>query len=195
MIASYRMAERTRSAERARLASSMLTDGRRFTIRPIERGEAGRLKALFGRLTPDSRYRRYLSPKAELTEKDLERLLDIDHFHHVALAAVDEHDGSFLAAARYVESTERPDHVEMAIEVADDLHRQGIGTALAIQTLERARGNGFTRATATTLQDNIAARCLLRRLQFRLRSSDGIEIEFELELKVRGASKNKRTLQ
>jgi RimJ/RimL family protein N-acetyltransferase len=111
-----------------------------------------------------------------------QHLLDIDHVHHDALAAVEGTDGSFVAAARYVQLPDQPDVADVAIEVADDLHRQGIGTALAIRTLERARANGITRVTAITLHDNARARALLRHLHFRPRSGRGHEIEFELEL-------------
>ena len=56
------------------------------------------------------------------------------------------------------------------------------GRELAIQTLQRARVNGFTRATATTMYENTPARALLRALHFRRRSSQGHVIEFGLEL-------------
>jgi RimJ/RimL family protein N-acetyltransferase len=160
----------------------VLADGRRVKIRPIERQDRDRLRGLFMRLTPESRYRRYLSPKPRLSERELDYLLDVDHVHHEALAAVDETNGSFVAAARYVQHPDQPDVADVAIEVADDLHGQGIGTALAIRTLDRARANGFTRLTATTLRDNRPARALLQRLHFWPRSSHGPEAEFELQL-------------
>jgi RimJ/RimL family protein N-acetyltransferase len=134
------------------------------------------------RLTPESRYRRYLSPKPALSERELDYLLDVDHVRHEALAAVDETNDSFVAAARYVQLPDQPDVADVAIEVADDFHRQGIGMALAICTLERARANGFRRVTAVTLHDNAPARALLRLLHFRPRASRGHEIEFALEL-------------
>lgn len=173
-------AERSRSAAGDRLE---LEDGRRLRIRPIEREDRDRLRGLFARMAPASRYRRYFSPKPELSERELSYLVDIDHVHHEALAAVDEADGSFVAAARYVQPSDQPGVAEVAIEVADDLHNHGIGTALALQTLERARANGFTRVVATTLRENAAARALLRHLNFRPRASCGHEIELELELK------------
>lgn len=174
------------AAERARAAAGdrlELEDGRRLTIRPIEREDGDRLRALVARMAPASRYRRYFSPKPELSEGELSYLVDVDHVHHEALAAVDETDGSFVAAARYVQPPGQPGVAEVAIEVADDLHCQGIGTALALRTLERARANGFTRVVATTLRENAAARALLRHLSFRPRASCGREIELELELK------------
>ncbi len=174
-------AETERSKSMAK-DSLVLADGTRVRIRPIERYDRDRFKRLFMRLTPESRFRRYLSPKPTLSERELGHLVDVDHVRHEALAAVDETNGSFVAAARYVQLPDQPDVAEVAIEVADDLHRQGIGTALAIRTLERARANGFTRMTAITLQDNRPARALLRRLHFWPRSSHGSEVEFELDL-------------
>jgi len=185
IIAQERAAEMRAAAERSRRAAAdplVLADGRRLKFRPIERQDRDRLRQLFMRLTPESRYRRYLSPKPRLSERELDHLLNVDHVRHEALAAVDEADGSFVAAARYVQLPDQPDVADVAIEVADDLHRQGIGIALAIRTLERARANGFTHVTAITLHDNDPARALLRLLRFRPRSSRGHEIEFGLEL-------------
>jgi RimJ/RimL family protein N-acetyltransferase len=185
IIAQEGIADMHAAAERSRQTAAdtlVLVDGSRVMIRPIEREDRDRLRRLFMRLTPESRYRRYLSPKPTLSERELDHLLDIDHVHHEALAAVDQSDGSFVAAARYVQLPDQPDVVDVAIEVADDLHRQGIGTALAIRTLERARANGFTRLTAITLHDNAPACGLLRLLDFRPRSGRGHEIEFRLEL-------------
>lgn len=185
IIAQERVADLRAAAERSRRTAGdplLLADGRRLKIRRIEREDRDRYRRLVMRLTPESRYRRFFSPKPELTERELAYLVDIDHVHHEALAAVDESDGSFLAASRYVQLPDRPHTAEVAIEVADDAQRQGIGTELAIQTLQRARANGFTHVTATTLHENAPARALLRALHFRRRSSHGHEIEFGLEL-------------
>jgi len=185
IIAQERVADLRGAAERSRRTAAdelVLADGRRLKIRPIERQDRDRLRRLFMRLTPESRYRRYFSPKPALSERELDHLLDVDHVHHEALAAIDETDGSFVAAARYVQLPDQPDVADVAIEVADDLHRQGIGIALAIRTLDRARANGFTRVTALTLHDNAPARALLRLLHFHPRSRCGHEIEFGLEL-------------
>lgn len=184
LIARGRVADLRAAAERARGTAGdplRLADGTRVKIRPIERDDREHFRGLFMRLTAQSRYRRFLSPKPELTESELSYLVDIDHVHHEALAAVDEGDGSFLAAARYVQLPDQPQVAEVAIEVADDAQRQGIGTQLAIHTLQRARENGFTHVTAITLHENGPARALLRDLHFHPRSSDRHEMEYELE--------------
>jgi RimJ/RimL family protein N-acetyltransferase len=185
MVAHEQVAEVHAAAERSRWAATdqlVLADGKRLNIRPLERQDRDQLRGLFMRLTPQSRYRRYLSPKPALSERELDHLLDVDHVHHEALAAVDQATGSFVAAAHYVQLPDVPDVADVAIEVADDLQGQGIGTALAIQTLDRARANGFTHVIATTLPDNTPARRLLRRLHFHPRSRRGHEAEFELML-------------
>lgn len=151
-------------------------------IRPLEPSDRARLAALFGRLSPESRRRRFLSPKPELRARELTYLTAVDHRWHEALAAVDARDGSIVGVARYVGVPGRPVAADTAVAVADELQRQGIGTALTRCLIGRARANGFDVLTASTLWDNRAARALLRRLEFRARASEGSVIELELDL-------------
>ena len=76
-----------------------LADGTRLRLRAIEIDDRDRIAALFARLSPQSRYRRFLSPKLKLTPRELSQLTDIDHIHHVAIAAVDDRDGSIVGVA------------------------------------------------------------------------------------------------
>jgi hypothetical protein len=70
----------------------------------------------------------------------------------------------------------------VAIEVADQWQRRGIGTALAEHLVNRARINGLDRLSATTRWENVPARALLRRLGFRARASGSGSGEIELDL-------------
>jgi RimJ/RimL family protein N-acetyltransferase len=160
----------------------VLADGTRFRLRPLGSADRDGVAALFARLSPESRYRRFLSPKPELTPRELAFLTDIDHIRHEAFAAVDQRDDSIVGVCRYVHVVDRPGAAEVAVEVTDELQNMGIGTALARQTVQRARANGFALLTATTLWENRPARALLRRLEFRAHTSDGSEIELELKL-------------
>ena len=160
----------------------VLADGTRLRFRPIGAGDRDGLAALFARLTPESRRRRFLSPKLELTPRELAYFTEIDHVKHEAIAAVDERDGSIVGVGRYAQFADRAGVAEAAVEVADGLQGMGIGTALARCTVQRARENGFTLLTATTLWENRPARALLRRLGFCARASHRGEIELELEL-------------
>lgn len=162
----------------------ILPDGTTLVLRAVEPGDRDRIRDLFGRLSPISRYRRYLSPKPELSASELAALSDIDHIRHEALAAVDQRNGSFVGVARSVQWPDRPEAAEMAIEVEDDRHGLGIGSCLTARILERARDNGFSSLTASALRDNLPARALLRRFGFSPVASSGPLIELERQLLV-----------
>ena len=167
----------------ARTADTLvLANGTQLRLRPICADHRDGLAALFGRLSPESRRLRYLGPKRELTPRELASLTDIDHVCDEAIVAIDERDGSIVGVARYAHSADRAGVAEVAVEVADDLQSLGIGTELARRTVDRARLNGLTLLTATTLWENRPARVLLRRLGFRACSSHGGAIDQQLEL-------------
>jgi RimJ/RimL family protein N-acetyltransferase len=166
--------------------ASVIANGTRISLRQVRAGDRAGMAALFARLTPESRHRRFLSPKRELTAGELTYFTDIDHLNHEAIAAIDHRDDSIVGVARYVRDADQADVAEMAIEVADAFQRMGIGTALARLTLQRARANGLTFLTARTLWENRAARGLLRQHGFRARQSHGGEIEYELKLEELG---------
>ena len=76
-----------------------LRDGGRLSLRQIGHADHDGLATLFARLSPESRHRRFLSPKRELTPRELAFFTDIDHIHHEAIAAVDQRDGSIVGTA------------------------------------------------------------------------------------------------
>lgn len=158
-------------------------DGTRISLRQVHAEDRDRLAALFARLSPQSRYWRFLSPKRELTVTELTFFTDVDHLSHEAVVAVDPGDDSIVGIARYVGDAARAGVAEVAIEVADAFQRMGIGTALADLTIQHARANGLRFLTATTLWENRAARGLLRHHGFLVRQSHGGAIEHELNLK------------
>lgn len=159
----------------------VLADGTILVLRPLTRDDRDGLHRLFHRLSAESRWRRFLSPKPDLNRRELDYLTNIDHVAHEAFTAV-RRDGSLAGVARYVRHNGTEMAAELAVEVADELQKQGIGTALSVRVIERARTNGFSLLTATTLWNNQPARALLRRLGFHARRSQGREIELELEL-------------
>jgi RimJ/RimL family protein N-acetyltransferase len=164
----------------------VVADGTRISLRQVGADDRAALAGLFARLTPESRHRRFLSPKRELTAGELTFFTDIDHLNHEAIAAVDQRDDSIVGVARYVRDAGRADVAEVAIEVADAFQRMGIGTALARLTIRRACANGLTFLSAKTLWENRAARGLLRQHGFRARQSQGGEIDYELKLEELG---------
>jgi RimJ/RimL family protein N-acetyltransferase len=134
-------------------------------VRPIDPGDRDRLAAFFARLSPRSRFERFLAPKKRLLPAELDRLTDVDHVRHEALVAIDPAEDRIVAVARYAEDGDGP--ADVAFCVADDRRGEGLATMLGRLLLDRAAANGIPALGATTLADNRACRALLERLGFR----------------------------
>jgi ribosomal protein S18 acetylase RimI-like enzyme len=143
--------------------------GPSILVRPLQDGDIDTVLAVFHRLEPDSRRRRFNGPKARLTEDELWELSRVDATHHALVAYVDS-DRDPVALARLVRDGAS---AEIAFEVASDYRRRGIGSALTEQLLADARAAGITEITALVASDNPAAVALLRR------ALDTLEISLE----------------
>ena len=124
-----------------------------FAVRTLEPADAEHLRALFGRLSPRSRWLRYLAPLRTLSEPALRRLAAIDHERHEALGAFDE--GELVAVAHYFRDPQDPTQAEISVEVADSHQRRGIGPRLLNELAVTARQRGITAFSATALRENV----------------------------------------
>jgi acetyltransferase len=152
-----------------------------INVRPIDSRDRDAFAAWFGRLSDESRRRRFLGPKPRLSARELTYLTEVDHVSHTALVAVDA-SGALIGEARYATSQPGDRIADFAVTVADEWQGRGVGTRLAARLIEAARSNGMTRLTALTLWDNGAAISLLQRLGFLRAGYDGDALEFELAL-------------
>jgi GNAT superfamily N-acetyltransferase len=166
----------------AQARTAVLGDGTVIRIEPLRRGDRSAVTALFARLSPESRLRRFLSPKSSLSDREVAFLTDVGRAERAAMTAIDMRDGSVLGIARYVEHEGHPGVADTAVAVADEMQRRGIGTALMLRLIACARSNGVHLLTATTLWENRPARALMRRTGFEARGSSGAEIELALRL-------------
>jgi ribosomal protein S18 acetylase RimI-like enzyme len=159
-----------------------LADGARLRVRPIDPADRAPLADAFQRLSDQSRSHSFLGPKPRLSERELDYLTDGDHVSHEALVAIDETTGQIVGVGRYATGHGGGTVAELALAVADAWQRRGIGQALAARLVERARANGITALTGSTLSGNRAARALLDRLGFRVSSVSSGVLEAELAL-------------
>jgi RimJ/RimL family protein N-acetyltransferase len=135
------------------------------TIRPIQPRDVDELRDLFWRLSPESRYFRFLSPVQRPPESTLHHLAEVDHQDRDALvASVDNH---VVAVARYDRSATEPSKAEVAVVVEDAWHRHGIATALLRELGGVASERGVERFTATVAAENRAITTLVRSLPVR----------------------------
>jgi len=145
-------------------AAITLRDGLRVRVRQVRSSDKEVLLRGFERLSPESRYRRFLAPMPELTEGMVRYLTEVDHHDHEAIIALDEATGEGIGIARYVRDQDRPDVAEVAATVIDDWQGRGLGTLLLELVSARAREGGITSFTALMLANNEEMMDLLKRL-------------------------------
>jgi len=131
-----------------------LRDGSRVRLRQGHSSDKGLLLRGFARLSPESRYRRFLAAMPELRAGTVRYLTEIDHHDHEAIIALDEKTGEGIGVARYIRDPERRGMAEVAVTVIDDWQGKGVGTLLLEVLSARAREEGITTFTALMLASN-----------------------------------------
>jgi nucleotide-binding universal stress UspA family protein/GNAT superfamily N-acetyltransferase len=161
-----------------------LPDGTTLAVRPIDADDRDLLVSMFERLGEESRYRRFLTPKKRLTDRELTALTAVDHHGHEALVALaPEADDEGVAVARYVRSATDPEVAEVAVTVTDDWQRRGVGGAVLGQLADRARSEGIRRFSALILEENRPVRELFGRLgDVSLTPVGDGQLEMEMDL-------------
>jgi RimJ/RimL family protein N-acetyltransferase len=166
-----------------------LSDGRVVVIRPIGADDAGRLQAAHDRLSPLTRYQRFMTSKPYLSAADARYFVDIDGRDHYALVATfaerePDEDAPIIAVARFVRLADDPGTAEFAIVVGDEWQGQGIGRELMGRLVDAALTRGVARLQATMLADNVAIQRLCEAVAAgplqRVRRGNTFEVEFAL---------------
>jgi GNAT superfamily N-acetyltransferase len=122
-------------------------------VRPLRHGEARTVMSVFGRLGDQSRRWRFNGAKPCLGRSDLRRLATVDDDRR-ALVAYFPGDPHPVGIARLVRDG---DSAEIALAVADEHQRRGIGTALAEELVRAARKAGVKEITGLVASDNAGA--------------------------------------
>jgi GNAT superfamily N-acetyltransferase len=158
-------------------------DGLELSVRPIAPDDKQALSDAFERLSPESRYRRFLGPVSGLSADDLRYLTEVDHRDHEALIALGP-GGEIVGVARLIRLPERWSAAEAAVTVADAWQGRGIGTQLLARLARRGRKQGIELFTGTCLADNHEIQRLFEELgpHMRRRSEGAGVVEFEVEL-------------
>ncbi len=146
-----------------------LTDGTEIEFRQIRPDDKENLETALGRLSPESRHKRFLAPKPHFNASELRYLTELDGFDHVAiLATLADDPNAIVGVARFVRLRDLPDTAEVAIVVGDRFQGQGLGRELGRRIADEARERDVRRFTATLLGDNVAAHRLFHAISDRL---------------------------
>jgi RimJ/RimL family protein N-acetyltransferase len=142
-----------------------LRTGRDVWIRPITPYDAHALKLAHARLSPRSKYQRFLAPKPHLSASDTRYLTEVDGTDHSALVATPAGEPNLIiGVGRYVRLPDDALAAEFAIVVGDDFQGEGLATELLDRLATVARAAGVERFTATMLAENRPAHRLMHRL-------------------------------
>lgn len=149
------------------------------SIRPTRPSDEPRVRRFFERLSPHTRYQRFLSAVPGVPETLLRHLIAAGDTTRVSLIAEvhQEHTTELVGVANLVAMDDR--RAEAALVVADAWQDQGIGLELARALMEEGKRLGVERFVVHTQWHNPAVRALLARTADVVRSemhSDIVEI-------------------
>ena len=161
------------------LEEARLRDGTAVHFRLIRAGDEDLLRAGFERLSPVSRYRRFLMAKSALSDAELRGLASTDDLDHLAIGAGRRHAAAAdepLGVARFVRTAPDGDTAEAAITVVDAWQGRGLGRMLFQRLAAAAEERGIRRFRVEMLAENAPMRALTRVLGPRdsLRVADGL---------------------
>ncbi|MCE9580525.1 MAG: GNAT family N-acetyltransferase [Deltaproteobacteria bacterium] len=134
-----------------------LRDGETVVLRLVRPSDKELMRRGFAKLSPESRYTRFFTPKLSLTEDELRYLTEIDHVHHLAIGAIREHPGGEdegLGVARFISLRDEPGTAEAAIAVLDEMQGKGLGSLLFMRLVAAARERGVERVRCEVLGSN-----------------------------------------
>jgi RimJ/RimL family protein N-acetyltransferase len=136
-----------------------LKDGRTVFTRPILNTDESLLAGLFEKLSPQSRYQRFLITLKSLSEEMLHHFTHVDYDSHCAIVAVIEEEGkdAFIAVARYAyDPIEKI--TDLGVAVRDDWQQFGLGKKLLRRIIQIGKDHGVSRFVAVADPQNLAIR-------------------------------------
>ncbi|WNG46066.1 GNAT family N-acetyltransferase [Archangium minus] len=136
----------------------VLADGTWAELRMVRPEDAALLREGFERLSPRSRFQRFLFAKPRLSAEELRYLTNVDGEQHVAIGAVTWSPTGKevgLGVARFFRLAESPEVAEVAITVVDDAQGKGLGRILMDRLVEAAHERGVERFEFRVLAGNL----------------------------------------
>lgn len=145
-----------------------LPEGPTVLLRSLKGGDKALLADGFRHLSTASRYFRFFSPKARLTDSDLRYLTEVDGTNHFGIAGLEVDDegneGAGVAVARFVRLKEEPQCAEPAITVIDSMQGKGLGKLLCRRLAAAARERGIVTFRCFILSENARVKQVIRHL-------------------------------
>jgi acetyltransferase len=142
-------------------------DGRQALVRPVRADDAPLVQRFVRELSPESRRSRFLGPVRELSPAQLERMTRFDGTTSLGLVAVAGADGARVVGIAQHAAAE-PSVAELAVVVADDWQRQGLGERLVGLLIGHASRAGAAAVEGYVMAGNWPMLALASKLGFAL---------------------------
>lgn len=151
-----------------------LRDGSRVTIRVLRKEDAALERDFIQRLSPESRWMRFLGGIGQPGDEMIRKFTDLDYRREMAFVALVQQGGKPLeiGVSRYSLSPDGKS-CECAVTVSDEWQGKGLGTSLMRHLIDAARQRGIGSMFSIDDADNSRMRDLARDLGFtRTRNPD-----------------------
>jgi RimJ/RimL family protein N-acetyltransferase len=167
------------------VADETLEDGTLVTVRAIRRDDADPLQNAFNNLDRESVYRRFFSPKKELTDAELAQLTDVDFSRVVALLVTKQtvEVEVLMGGGRYATDDPGSGRAEVAFVTGGNYRGLGIASHILRHLVRIAQDAGVAHFEADVLAENEPMLAVFRRsgLPMQLRR-DGSVLHVTLAL-------------
>lgn len=146
-----------------------LRDGSQALVRPIMPEDAALEQAFVRRLSPETKYYRFMSALSELPPQMLAKLTQIDYDREMAFVATVLRDGAEhqLGVCRYAANPDGKS-CEFAIVVSDDVKGTGLAHSLMEILILSAKDRGLLEMKGIFLNDNDRMLRFVRKFGFKL---------------------------
>ena len=141
------------SAQAGPGAYALLTDGTTMEIRPAQPDDFDAVRDMHAKMSPGNLYLRFFGVSRIAAESEARRVCREPAPDHGALLAV--LDGQVVGCGSYEVTGDGSRSAEIAMTVADDMHRRGVGTLLLEHLVSLARSRGVRTFVADTLSQNV----------------------------------------
>ncbi|MFA6156465.1 N-acetyltransferase family protein, partial [Mesorhizobium sp.] len=151
----------------AEWAKDVRLDDRTYHVRPIRPEDAALYPDFLAKTSPDDIRSRFLGARADIPDKMLVRLTQLDYDREMAFVALDGETGALCGIARL---SADPDHemADYAILVRSDLQGRGLGWAMLHRLIDYAKADGLERIEGFVLSGNAKMLKMCGEIGFRL---------------------------
>ena len=160
---------------------ALLTDGTTIEIRPARPDDFDAVRDMHAKMSSENLYLRFFGVSRSAAEGEARRVCREPAPDHGSLLALLE--GQVVGCGSYEVAGDGSRSAEVAMAVADEMHRRGVGTLLLEHLVSLARGQGVHTFVAETLSENALMMQVFADAGLRARRAlvDGVyEVSFPL---------------